>query len=286
MKTTKELIDLLELEPIDKNIYRGQNYKTPWGRVFGGQVLAQAAHAARMTVPDDRFLHSLHGYFILGGDINVPIIFQVDTIRDGRSFTTRRVVAVQRGRAIFNLSASFQIEENGLEHQIPMPNVPSPDALITDAAWAKKYKDTLPDLYKRYQIDRPIEFRPVEKFDPINIRNKPPFRHIWIKAKDAMPDDKRIHQEVLAYASDYNLMGTSLLPHRTEFERKYMQMASLDHAMWFHRDFRMDEWLLFAIDSPSASNSRSFNRGNFFNQDGKLVASCVQEGLIRNRRPQ
>ena len=285
MKSINELIDLLFLEQIDENIYRGQNYKTPWGRVFGGQVMAQAAHAARRTVPEDRFLHSLHGYFILAGDVNTPIIFQVDRIRDGRSFTTRRVVAVQKGKAIFNLSASFQKAEKGFEHQISMPNVPSPEALITDKEWAKKYKKELPNMYKRYTVDRPIEFRPVEKFDPINIRNQRPFRHIWLKATTLMPDDPILHKEVLAYASDYNLMGTSLLPHRSKFDRKFMQMASLDHAMWFHHDVKMDDWILYALDSPAASNSRGFNRGNFFNQEGKLVASVVQEGLIRYRAP-
>ena len=285
MKTSKELVELLDLEQIDENIYRGQNYKTPWGRVFGGQVMAQAVHAARRTVPEDRHLHSLHGYFILAGDINVPIIFQVDTIRDGRSFTTRRVVAVQRGKAIFNLAASFQRAEEGFEHQISMPNVPSPHALISDREWAAKYKKEMPDLYKRYQVDRPIDFRPVERFDPTNPKKERPFRHIWLKAKDALPDDQRIHKEVLAYASDYNLMGTSLLPHRSKFKREHMQMASLDHAMWFHHDIKMDDWLLYSLDSPAASNSRGFNRGNFFNQEGKLVASVVQEGLIRLRKP-
>ena len=286
MKSTKALLDLLNLEQIDENIYRGQNYQAPWGRVFGGQVMAQAVHAARRTVPDDRFLHSLHGYFILGGDISIPIVFQVDRIRDGRSFTTRRVVAVQRGKAIFNLSASFQKAEKGFEHQISMPNVPSPDALITDKEWAAKYKKELPNMHKRYNVDRPIEFRPVEKFDPIHLQNKRPFRHIWLKAKDVIEsDDPRVHKEVLAYASDYNLMGTSLLPHRAKFSRELMQMASLDHAMWFHHDFRADEWLLYALDSPAASNSRGFNRGNFFNVEGKLVASVVQEGLIRLRKP-
>lgn len=282
MKSSKELIELLHLEQIDETIYRGQNYQTPWKRVFGGQVMAQAIHAARRTVPDDRFLHSLHGYFILSGDISVPIIFQVDTIRDGRSFTTRRVVAIQKGRAIFNLSASFQIAEEGFEHQITMPNVPYPEALMTDKEWAKKYIEEMPHLYKRYSQERPIEFRSVERFNPLTLKNKQPFRHIWLKAKGEMPNDPSIHKEVLAYASDYNLMGTSLLPHRSEFDRNKMQMASLDHAMWFHHDFRVDEWLLYALDSPAASNSRGFNRGNFFNQEGKLVASVVQEGLIRN----
>ncbi len=283
MNTIGELIDLLNLEQIDDNIFRGQNYKAPWGRVFGGQVLAQSLNAARRTVPEDRLLHSMHGYFILGGDINQPIIYQVDRIRNGRSFTTRRVVAIQKGRAIFNMSASFQIEEKGFEHQISMPNVPSPEAIISDQKWAKKYKKELPEMYKRYQVERPIEFRPVEKHDPLNVKNQGPFRHIWLKAKDILPNDKRLHQEILAYASDYNLMGTALLPHRESFTRSQMQMASLDHAMWFHHDFKVDEWLLYALDSPAASNSRGFNRGNFFSTNGKLIASVVQEGLIRQR---
>ena len=283
MNSVAELLNLITLEQLDDNLFRGQNYQAPWGRVFGGQVLAQSIHAARRTVPGDRLIHSMHGYFILGGDIHQPIIYRVDRIRNGRSFTTRRVVAIQKGRAIFNMSASFQIEEGGFSHQIPMPDVPSPEAVTSDQEWAAQFKDKLPDLYRRYQIERPIEFRPIEKPDPFNPQKAKPFRHIWIKARQPLPEIRQIHQEVLAYASDYNLMTTALLPHRDLFKREKMQMASLDHAMWFHHDFKADEWLLYAIDSPSASNSRGFNRGNFFNQEGKLVASVVQEGLIRHR---
>lgn len=283
MESIQALLDLLNLEELDDNLFRGQNYLAPWGRVFGGQVLAQAINAARRTVPTDRFIHSMHGYFILGGDLNHPIIYQVDRIRDGRSFTTRRVVAIQKGRAIFNMSASFQIQEAGFSHQIKMPNVPPPHEVTTDVEWATQYKEQLPDLYKRYQRKNPVEFRPVEKFDPIHKKPVPPYRNIWLKAKEAMPDDKQLHQEVLAYISDYNLMGTSLLPHRDKTQHVKMQLASLDHALWFHEDFRMDEWLLYALDSPSSSNSRGLSRGNFFNQTGKLVASVVQQGLIRNR---
>ena len=250
MDTIRALIELLDLEQIDDNIFRGQNYQAPWGRVFGGQVLAQAINAARRTVPEDRFLHSMHGYFILGGDIGHPIIYQVDRIRNGRSFTTRRVVAIQKGRAIFNMSASFQIKEKGFEHQIEMPDVPAPETLISDQEWAKKYKETLPELYRRYQIKRPIEFRPVEQYDPINVKNQKPFRHIWLRTKEKLPNDPCLHQEVLAYISDYNLMTTALLPHRASFIQKQMQMASLDHAMWFHHDFKVDEWLLYALDKP------------------------------------
>lgn len=283
MQTIQELLQLLDLEELDDNLYRGQNYKAPWGRVFGGQVLAQSINAARRTVPLDRDIHSMHGYFILGGDIHHPIIYQVDPIRDGRSFTTRRVVAIQKGRAIFNMSASFQVSEEGFEHQITMPEVPDPNKVSTDIEWAEKYKDTLPSLYKRYNVPRPFEFRPVEKFDPLNPTNEKPYRHIWLKATEKLPDDPFVHKEILAYTADYNLMGTSLLPHRTNFRRNQMQMASLDHSMWFHQDFKADEWLLYVLDSPSASNSRGFNRGSFFNQQGELVASTAQEGLIRFR---
>ena len=284
MKTIAELIDLIQLEQLDDNLFRGQNYVTPWGRVFGGQVLAQSIHAARVTVPEDRIVHSMHGYFILGGDPNQPIIYNVDRIRDGRSFTTRRVVAIQKGRAIFNMSASFQIKEKGFSHQIPMPDVPPPEAVETDKEWIEPYKKQLPEMYKRYQIDRPIEFRPVEKFNPINPKKERPFRHIWIKANGPISDDPLLQREILAYACDYNLMATSLLPHRDRFKIQDMQMASLDHAMWFHGDVKVDEWLLYALDGPSASNSRGFSRGSFFNQRGELVASVVQEGLIRHRK--
>lgn len=285
MKSIKELIDLLNIERIDDNIFRGQNYKTPWGRVFGGQVMAQATHAARMTVPNDRLLHSLHGYFILTGDISIPIVFQVDTIRDGRSFTTRRVVATQRGKAIFNLSASFQRAEEGFEHQIAMPNVPSAEALATDKQWFEKYKKSHPELYKRRTRDRPLDFRPVERFDPINLRNARPLKHIWIKANGVIPDDQKSQREILTYAADYDLMSTSTLPHRAKYDWKNMQFASLDHAMWFYHDVDLNDWLLYALESPVASSGRGLNRGNFFTQDGKLVASVVQEGLIRHRKP-
>ncbi len=284
MKDTTQLQKLIKLEKIEENIFRGQSYKTPWGSVFGGQVLAQSLHAAYQTVPEDRIAHSMHAYFILPGDIHKPIVYKVDCIRNGKSFTTRRVVAIQKGRAIFNMAASFQLEQEGLEHQIEMPNVAPPESLITDQEHAEIYKETLPELYMFFQIERPIEFRPVEEINLLDRKKHEPFRHVWIKAKGEMSNDKRTHREFLAYASDYNLLSTAVLPHRDEIiSFRQLQMASLDHAMWFHRDFRMDEWLLYALDSPSASNSRGFTRGNIFNQSGQLVASVVQEGLIRKR---
>ena len=283
MKLISELIDLLNLEQIGMNLYRGQNYQSPWGAVFGGQVMAQAAHAARRTVPENRFLHSLHGYFILKGDISIPIVFRVDQIRDGKSFTTRRVVATQNDKPIFNLSASFQKREQGFEHQIPMPNVPFPESLVSEEQWVKKYQKTLPGLFKRYTHERPIEFRPVERIDPINISNLRPVRHIWLKAKGLIPEDQNIQRELLTYASDYSLMGTTTLPHRAKFDSKNMHFASLDHVMWFYDEINFNEWLLYALDSPVASSGRGLSRGNFFTQDGKLIASVAQEGLFRNR---
>ncbi|MEZ4887483.1 MAG: acyl-CoA thioesterase II [Chitinophagales bacterium] len=284
MQTVEELSNLLNLERLDANLFRGNNYQTPWGIVFGGQVLAQSLNAARRTVPEDRCVHSMHAYFILPGDLSLPIIYDVDRIRDGGSFTTRRVVAIQKGRPIFNMAASFQLNQEGLDHQITMPNVPPPEALLTDIELSETWKEEAPEAYKRYQTPRPIEFRPVERFHPLDKRKHEPFRHVWMRATGSMLDLKALHCEALAYASDYNLLGTSVLPHRDVVNDTELQFASIDHAMWFHRDFRMDEWLLYALDSPSASGTRGFNRGNIFTKDGTLVASVVQEGLIRKRR--
>ncbi|MEM6724834.1 MAG: acyl-CoA thioesterase II [Bacteroidota bacterium] len=281
MESIKELLELLDLERIDENLFRGQNFKTPWGRVFGGQVLAQAIHAAYETVPKDRFLHSLHCYFILAGDPDLPIIYDVERIRDGGSFTTRRIVAIQKGRPIFNSSASFQLKQDGFSHQIDMPVVPGPGTLLSSDEKKARFKQTDPKLFKRIYHPRPIEFRDVEELDYKNPINRPPFRHVWFKSKGDMPDELRWHQEVLAYASDYNLLSTASFPHSAEMARGRTFYASLDHAMWFHRDFRMDDWLLYAMDSPSASSSRGFGRGNVFDQSGRLVSSVVQEGLMR-----
>ncbi len=284
METVEELIELLNLEQIEINIFRGQSYRTPWKRVFGGQVLAQSIHAASQTVPEDRVLHSMHGYFLLAGDIDYPIIYDVERIRDGGSFTTRRVVAIQKGQPIFTMAASYQSKQEGFDHQISMPNVPPPDVLVSDQEFIAQYKDTVPEVYKQFNHPRPLEFRPVEKYDPLSPQKTQPFRHVWIKVKGKLPDNLRLHQEILAYASDYNLLTTATLPHRDSFGPNDLFLASLDHAMWFHRDFRIDEWLLYALDSPSASDARGFNRGNIFRQDGVLVASVVQEGLIRRNK--
>ncbi|CAH0995197.1 Acyl-CoA thioesterase 2 [Emticicia aquatica] len=284
MNTAEELVSLLSLEKIEQNIFRGENYQAPWKRVFGGQVLAQSLYAAYQTVPEDRILHSMHGYFILAGDISMPILYEVDRIRDGGSFTTRRVNAIQNGKAIFSMGASFQAMQDGIDHQISMPNVPPPEALVSDLTLLEAFKDKAPEFYKNFSHPRPLEFRPVEKINPLKPQPQQPFRHVWIKANGILPDDLKLHQIILAYASDYNLLGTATLPHLDVIQLNNVFMASLDHAMWFHRDFRIDQWLLYALDSPSASNSRGFTRGNFFTEEGKLVASVVQEGLIRERK--
>ncbi len=284
MKTAEELVQLLSLEKIDQNIFIGKNYQAPWKRVFGGQVLAQSLYAAYQTVPEDRVLHSMHGYFILTGDISMPIIYEVDRIRDGGSFTTRRVNAIQNGKAIFSMISSFQSSQEGFNHQITMPNVPPPNTLVSDLVLIEAFKDKAPDFYKNFSHPRPLEFRPVERINPLKPQKQQPFRHVWIKAIGDLPNNLRLHQIILAYASDYNLLGTATLPHLDTVSLNDLFMASLDHAMWFHEDFRIDQWLLYALDSPSASNSRGFTRGNFFTEDGKLIASVVQEGLIRVKK--
>ena len=285
MKKVTELLELLQLERIEVNLFRGVSKSIGSSRVFGGQVLAQALSAAIQTVPEDRYVHSLHAYFILPGDVSIPIVFEVDRIRDGGSFTTRSVKAIQNGQAIFHLSASFQLEQQGFDHQIDMPQVTPPEDLDNWEGLAQAYGDQLPPSLKRIlEFDRPLEFKPVERYSPTDAVFHEPYKHVWMRSRGhIVPDEKKWHQMVLAYASDYNLLTTSLQPHGQHIDYSHVQMASLDHAMWFHRDFRMDDWLLYVIDSPSASNTRGFTRGNIFTREGKLVASVVQEGLIRPR---
>ena len=284
METAQDLLKHIKLEQIEHNIFRGMSVPIFSKRVYGGQVLAQALRAAIETVPEDRFVHSLHSYFILAGDASRPIVYEVERLRDGGSFTTRRVTAIQHGRAIFNLSASFQKEQAGLEHQIEMPNVPPPEALLNTREIAQQYIEQFPQRAKWENRPHPVEFKPVEQPDWINPTNRQPVRHLWFRVRGELPDDKRIHQTALAYASDFYLLGTSIQPHRGDVDPRDLQLASLDHAMWFHHDCRIDEWHLYALDSPSASNARGFNRGSLFSRDGKLVASMVQEGLIRPKK--
>ena len=280
----RELLDLLDLEPLEVNIYRGRNRDIGTGRVFGGQVLAQALVAARRTVDEPREAHSLHGYFILPGDLAAPIVYFVDRLRDGSSFSTRQVSAIQHGRPIFSLTASFQIAERGFEHQAPMPNVPSPEELTNDLDLIRGMADRIPEsLRKVITQDRPIDFRPVSPIDPFHPEKREPVRHLWLRAIERLPDDTLIHQAVLAYASDYGLLGTALLPHAVAPRSPTLQIATLDHAFWAHRPFRADEWLLYAMDSPVAAGARGFTRGTFYTRDGQLVASVAQEGLLRPR---
>lgn len=274
-----DLCALLDLEPIEVNIFRGVSPDVKVQRVFGGQVAGQALVAAARTVERDAAaVHSLHAYFLRPGDPAVPILYEVDRIRDGRSFITRRVVAIQHGRAIFNLSASFHIHEPGLEHQLPMPEVPGPGDLPTFRERWAKHADVLGELLER---PRPIDTRHVDHLPEDRRRPMPPTQHVWLRADGTLPDDPILHACVLTYASDMTLLDTSLLPLGGSYQEDRLMMASLDHAMWFHRPFRADRWLLYAQDTPSASGGRGLARGLIFAETGELVVSVVQEGLIR-----
>jgi len=277
------LLATLDLEPLEENLFRGRSPQSGWQRVFGGQVIGQALVAAARTV-DARGAHSLHAYFMRPGDPAVPIVYQVDRIRDGRSFTTRRVVAIQHGHAIFSMSASFQVAEEGFDHQIEMPDVPPPEDLPSEAELKASFVEGAPEPVRRYwQRERPIELRPVDLRHYVSRDSLQPVQRVWVRATGKLPDDPDIHRCVLAYASDFTLLDTSLFAHgRTIFDHD-VQAASLDHALWFHRPFRADEWLLYMEDSPSSSGARGFTRGQLFSRDGKLVASVAQEGLIRLR---
>jgi len=279
-----ELVRLLDLEPIEVNIFRGMSPDEKRQRVFGGQVAGQALIAAGRTVERDRLVHSLHAYFLRPGDPNVPILYDVDRIRDGRSFATRRVVAIQHGRPIFNLSASFHVvEPPGMEHQMPMPEVPEPETLPTFQERMKPWAERMGDWYHR---PRPIDLRFVDA--PIQTRgaHRPAEQRVWFRADGKLPDDPLLHACVVAYASDMTLLDTVMLPHRVTFDDANLVGASLDHAMWFHRPFRADEWLLYDTDSPSASGALGIARGKIFSADGRLVVSVVQEGLLRLIRPE
>jgi acyl-CoA thioesterase-2 len=279
-----DLIDLLALERLDRDLFRGRSQNLGWGAIFGGQVLGQALSAAAQTVPADRPVHSLHGYFLRAGDVTGPILFHVDRLRDGKSFTTRRVVAQQEGEAIFSLEASFQLDEGGFDHQDAMPEVPAPEALRSERDLALAVADRLPESLRAIATaERPIEIRPVEPRNPLRPTVAAPYRHLWYRAIDRLPDEPALHRYLLAYASDFSFLGTALDPHGVSWITPGMQVASLDHVMWFHRPFRMDDWLLYAVDSASASGGRGLVRGRFFDRAGGLVASCAQEGLIRRR---
>jgi acyl-CoA thioesterase II len=279
-KGTADLLALLELEPLEVNLFRGESRDIGVPQVFGGQVLGQALVAASKTV-DDRIVHSLHAYFLRRGDCNAPIIYNVDRSRDGRSFSSRRVVAIQHGEQIFNMAASFQVIEEGFDHQKPMPQVPPPETLPDSSKPPRELLDRLPEPRRRLlESPRPFEFRMVEPYDAA-VRSAPT-RHVWFRAVSRLPDDEALHRCLLAYVSDYNLLDTATLPHGKPYLSGKVVMASVDHAMWFHRPLRVDEWLLYAVESPSASGARGFARADIFARDGRLVASTAQEGLVRS----
>lgn len=280
-----DMLSILDLEQIEPHLYRGQSPQVEWQRVFGGQVIGQALVAACRTVKD-RSIHSLHGYFILPGDPKVPILYEVDNVRDGRSFTTRRVRAFQHDKVIFFLSASFHVAEEGLHHQVKMPDVPPPEELPDDRDIAARILPHMPNPLRIYhERQRPIDLRPVEIERYMSREPRDPQFNVWIKASTRLPDNPEIHQCVLAYASDMTLLDTSLVAHGKTVFDKEIQPASLDHALWLHGPFRADEWLLYAQDSPFSGGSRGFARGQIFTRDGRLVASVAQEGLIRLRDP-
>jgi acyl-CoA thioesterase II len=277
-----ELIDLLQLERIEDNLFRGQSRDIGTRVVFGGQVLGQALSAAQRTVDPDRAVHSLHAYFLRAGDIEAPIVFEVDRARDGKSFSVRRVVAIQHGQTIFNFSASFQVPESGVEHQMDMPDVPPPEDLAPPQALPATELAKLPVKLQRWLGRKgPFEFRHVQPRDQFNPPKRPPFQQVWFRLIDRAPDDPTLHRAMLAYASDFHLIGTATLPHGISYLHGNVHMASLDHALWFHRAFRVDEWLLYACDSPSAQGARALTRGMIFSRDGRLVASTAQEGMLR-----
>jgi acyl-CoA thioesterase II len=280
-----ELVTLLALEQIEVNLFRGQSQDLGWGTVYGGQVLGQALSAAIQTVPAERHAHSLHGYFLRPGAVDKPIVYEVDRIRDGGSFTTRRVVAIQNGKPIFSLGASFQVREPGFEHQDEMPEAPPPLTVPTQQELAQAYADKLPEFLRAQALaDRPFEMRPIEDpSDPLDPEPRPPARMFWIKANGELPADPGLHRILLAYASDFAFLTTAMLPHGVSWLSRGMQVASIDHSMWFHDDARVDEWMLHVVDSPNAHGGRGLVRGRIFGADGRLVASTAQEGLIRRR---
>lgn len=278
------LLQTLDLEPLEDNLFRGPRGVEGWQRVFGGQVLGQALVAAARTVAEGRPVHSLHGYFLLAGDPSRPILYDVERIRDGGSFTTRRVKAIQHGRPIFSMSSSFHKAEQGFEHQSPMPDIPPPEALPNPKDVIAGHLDALPGAMRSYwSRERPIDMRVADLSRYLTREKKTPAQNIWIKAAGRLPDDPIVHQAVLAYASDFTLLDTALIAHGKLLFDADVQLASLDHGIWYHRPFRADEWLLYVQDSPSGFGARGFCRGSIYARDGVLVASVVQEGLMRQR---
>ncbi len=276
------LVRILNVEPVEKDFFRGIATPKGKGRSFGGQVIGQALMAATGTVGADLSAHSMHAYFIRPGDATLPVLYQVSRDRDGRSFSTRRVVAIQKGQPILNLSASFHGAETGLSHQDDMPNVPAPETLESEEEMGERMADTLPPLFLEWlRMPRPIELRPVQARPPFDRTCRAPQQATWFRARAPIGDDPAMHRAALAYVSDFGLMSTAMLPHGKGFADPDMMFASLDHALWLHDDFRIDDWLLYVMDSPWAGGARGFNRGRIFARDGRLVANVAQEGLMR-----
>lgn len=277
----EEVIGLLELEQLEDNLFRGESRDIGAPQVFGGQILGQALSAAQCTVAG-RAPHSLHAYFLRPGDFNRPVVYQVEISRDGKSYSNRRVVAIQHGQPILNLAASFHVGETGFDHQASMPDVAGPDGLTRSIDIHDSIIDKVPEKMRRLLSHRPpFEIRPVEPPKFIEPGARPPRKHLWMRAWDRLPDDAELHRSLLSYVSDYELVGTATLPHELDFGKRSVQMASIDHALWFHRPFRVDEWLLYACESPSNFGGRGFSRGQFFTQSGDLIASVAQEGVVR-----
>ncbi len=281
----EELLSLLQLERLEDNFFRGESRDIGTRYVFGGQVLGQALSAAQQTVDPNRSAHSLHAYFLRAGDIEQPILYHVERTRDGGSFSVRRVTAIQHGKPIFNFSASFQLAEPGIEHQLPMPAVPRAEDLEPGTPLEPAEFDRLPPKLQRWFGRKgPFEFRHVYPRDELNPPKRPPFQQVWFRLVDSIGDSPVLHRALLAYASDFHLIGTTMFPHGVSFLQAGVQVASLDHAMWFHRPFRIDQWLLYSCDSPTAQGARGLARGMVYSEDGRLVASTAQEGLVRVRR--
>ena len=283
--TIEELLQLMELEPLEVNLFRGESRDIGTSRVFGGQVLAQSIIAASRTV-DEGSIHSLHAYFLRAGDAEAPIVYNVERNRDGRSFKSRRVVAIQHGRPIFTLAASFQLEQEGLTHQFDMPDVPMPEDLPSESDIPEDRLERVPPLLRRwFTRTGPFDFRPVQKTDVFNPQPQAPRSNIWFRLSEKIDVSDMMHRALMAYASDFHLVGTATLPHGISFIQDDLLMASLDHGMWFHRPARVDEWMLYSCDSPSSSGGRGLARGLIYDRSGRLIASTIQEGMIRVGKP-
>jgi acyl-CoA thioesterase II len=284
-KVLNDLLQQLSLEKLEDNLYRGESQDLGYGAVFGGQVMGQAISAAKETVKEAQQVHSFHSYFLRPGKTDKPIIYDVEKIRDGNSLSARRIKAIQNGKPIFYMTASFKAPEKGLEHQDPMPDAPAPEDLISEQEMALLHSDLLPAFIRdKLVAEKPIEMRPVTLINPVEPEVSPAKRLVWFKANGRMPNDLRVHRYLLAYASDFNFLPTALQPHGISYLTEGMQVVTIDHSMWFHHDFRLDEWLLYSVESSVASDGRGLVKGQFFTRDGKLVATAVQEGLIRVRR--